>query len=317
MHLLMNLSMFGMLGVDVFFVLSGFLITGILLRKKSGPHYYRNFYARRLLRLAPPYLITLALVFMFNPGSGKFLLLSLFYLANFFSLFHVFMAYGPLWSLSVEEHFYFIWPGLIRFTSARRLLAISAAVCLFTPVLRVYLVTHGGYDVYLSWYRFDGLAWGAIAAILLGYFRRGRRTLERTPAYLGGIGAVVLLVGLFIYARGNKALAFSLLYSAVPMLTVTTIWFAAVGRFRALAVLRSRLLRFFGDISYWIYLIHFLILYKVFALFYRRAPHLMQHGGFPLWSALVVAVLGPAILSGVVVRRWVELPALRRKSLFS
>ena len=166
-RLAMDACLLGFLGVDVFFALSGFLITGILLGRRTQPRFYRNFYARRLLRLAPPYLLTLAIVAVFIPGARVSLLLSLVYLANFATLLHLPVGYGVLWSLSIEEHFYFVWPVLLRSVTRGNLLCVCVAICVLTPLGRVYAVLHGGLDGYLSWYRFDGLAWGALLAIVL------------------------------------------------------------------------------------------------------------------------------------------------------
>ena len=307
-HAFLNASMLGFLGVDVFFALSGFLITGILLRKRGQPHFYRNFYMRRLLRLAPPYLLTLVLVLAFVSGSGKFVLLSFVYLANFFAFFHVSMAYGPLWSLSVEEHFYFLWPWLIRWGTERGMVAVSVLLCAASPLVRVYQAMHGGFSPYFSWYRFDGLAWGALLAIVV--FRSAKYPRIAAPFFsvVAGLGAGVLLFGFHLYSI-DKALGSALLYSAVPMLTCGVIGYSLKRR-ALLAPLRARPLRFFGDISYWLYLIHFLILYKAYG--YVAGRH-----GFPLWAMLVAITFSVSVASGVLVRKYIELPIQRLKSRYS
>lgn len=107
MHLAMDACLFGFLGVDVFFALSGFLITRILLRKRERDRYYRDFYARRFLRLAPPYLLTIGIVALFAPSNGASLLLSLVYLANFTGLFHMATGYGILGPCRSRSSFIF------------------------------------------------------------------------------------------------------------------------------------------------------------------------------------------------------------------
>lgn len=300
--------MLGFLGVDVFFALSGFLITGILLRKRGQPHFYRNFYMRRLLRLAPPYLLTLVLVLTFVPGSWQFVLLSLIYLANFFTFFHVNMAYGPLWSLSVEEHFYFLWPWLIRWGSERGMVAVSVLVCLASPLIRVYQARHGGFSAFYSWYRFDGLAWGALLAIIISRSTKYPRITAPFFAFLSTFGAILFVIGFRLYS-GDKSLASALLYSAVPMLTCGLIGYSQKSHV-ILAPLRSRPLRFFGDISYWLYLIHFLVLYRAYG--YLTGQH-----GLALWSLLVAITFSISIASGIVVRRYIEQPILSLKSRYS
>jgi peptidoglycan/LPS O-acetylase OafA/YrhL len=154
----------GWLGVDLFFVLSGFLITGILL---DNPHNLENFYARRALRILPLYFLCIALMACFYSGGGPYFLLSLAFLANFAGLLGVSIPHGPdvFWSLAVEEHFYLIWPWLVRAFSRRTLAFACASIIVAEPIMRAVFVARGA-DVYNpSWFRFDGLASGALLAI--------------------------------------------------------------------------------------------------------------------------------------------------------
>jgi hypothetical protein len=91
----------GWLGVDLFFVLSGFLITGILLDSRNSPHYMRNFYSRRVLRILPVYFICVAVMAYFYPGHSSYFLISLLFLANTAGLFQIAVPHGPgvFWSL--------------------------------------------------------------------------------------------------------------------------------------------------------------------------------------------------------------------------
>jgi peptidoglycan/LPS O-acetylase OafA/YrhL len=310
LHAFLDISLFGDLGVDVFFALSGFLITGILLRKRERPHYYRNFYMRRVLRLAPPYLLILLIVAVFVPSSRQFLLLSLVYLANFCALFHIPMAYGPLWSLSVEEHFYLIWPSAVRFLPDRWVLFTAMAFALGCPALRIFFAFHGGYNTYLSWYRFDGMAWGAILAWLI---YRGKRIIPylRLAAVAG---AAALTLGLVWY-RLNKETADAVLYAASGLLTVGTIGLAVLRR-KEVSWLSRRGFRFFGDISYWLYLIHFFFLYCAYRWVERYAASMLSARG-ELWLFLMAFTLGGSIITGVLVRRFIELPILGLKRRFA
>ncbi len=315
-HLAMDGFSLGFVGVDVFFALSGFLITRILLGKQTEQRFYRNFYARRVLRLAPAYLLTIAIVAIVAPGNGASLLLSLVYLANFSALFHIPVGYGILWSLSVEEQFYLLWPSCIRHLSPRAMLIACCAVCGLTPFLRIAAAFSGHFDPYLPWFRFDGLAWGALLALLL--------TSPRSPERVRLLLVRVLSASLFLVAAGVvlwasplKLVAASVLFAGVPMVTTGVIWFACGAPRPALAILRSRVLRFFGDLSYWMYLIHILFIYKLFDLIERRDPALVARGGFSLWLLLLALTLVLTVGSGVIVRRWIELPALRLKRKFA
>ena len=89
-----------------------------------------------------------------------------FYLADFCALFGIPLTSGPLWSLSVEEHFYFLWPWAVKFVRERALLVASLLICFIEPAFRYYAFKHGFFDPYFSWFRFDGLALGAAIAIV-------------------------------------------------------------------------------------------------------------------------------------------------------
>lgn len=314
-HRVMDVCALGFLGVDVFFALSGYLITRILLDRRGSRGYFANFYVRRLLRLAPPYLLTIAIVALLVPGSGKYLLLSLVYLANFCFVLDVPHSYPVLWSLSVEEQFYAIWPALVRFAAPLGVAALSLAICVVSPLARVHAVLAGAENyAYLSWYHFDGLAWGALLAVLLasGRWNRGAPMRRATTA----AGALLLLAALSLYVTAKKDLAIALFYSAVPMMTVALIGYA-LERPPLLAPLRSKFLRFFGDISYWLYLIHFLFLNEADAYLRTRHPEVLARGGWLPVLLLLTAVLVPSMVSGIAVRRFIELPILRLKSRFA
>src|SRR6516162_4399451 len=137
---IVGVTKYGLFGVDLFFVLSGFLITGILYDARNEPHYFRNFYMRRLLRIFPLYYGVLALVFFVAPLIPLLRGATLNYLVErqawawlYAVNIHVAMhgdwslSYiNHFWSLAVEEHFYFFWP-LVVFLLAHRPRALIAA----------------------------------------------------------------------------------------------------------------------------------------------------------------------------------------------
>jgi peptidoglycan/LPS O-acetylase OafA/YrhL len=171
---------YGSYGVELFFVLSGFLITGILYGTHNEPHYFRNFYMKRLLRIFPLYYGVLALFFFVAPlipllrGPTLDYLVdrqawAWLYAVNIYIAKHGEWSFSYLdhfWSLAVEEHFYFFWPVVV-FVLARRpqaLIAVSLATALCAMLARLT-----GSLVGLSWwttyvltpFRLDGLALGA------------------------------------------------------------------------------------------------------------------------------------------------------------
>ena len=142
--LIFTVGQFGWMAVDAFFVLSGFLITGILVDTRSRPDYFRNYYIRRSLRIFPLYYVLLLALFVMthvSQGGGGTEYTQMvhqwgspawfaFYLGNFrmayTGQFPPVAAYGPLWSLQIEEQFYLLLPLLIRFTRPQALPLVVA-----------------------------------------------------------------------------------------------------------------------------------------------------------------------------------------------
>lgn len=154
-------------GVDLFFVLSGFLIGGILLRNVNAENFFGVFYARRALRILPLYLLALAFYFVLYPATvdAKYLLL----VQNFTWAAH--SMYGPddlapTWSLAVEEQFYLILPALIMFARPRRLPWVCIALILCAPIYRIGCILAGypfaGYLLLPG--RMDDLFFGVLLA---------------------------------------------------------------------------------------------------------------------------------------------------------
>ena len=135
----------GFIGVDLFFVLSGFLITGILLDSKDSPRYFRNFYARRFLRIFPPWYLFLVFVFFVAPrialgvAGGSIARWWYFsYLTNFalvrYGEGNAFADIG--WSLAIEEQFYLVWPAVVLLLSGRRLRRLCVTIVVAAIALR-------------------------------------------------------------------------------------------------------------------------------------------------------------------------------------
>lgn len=171
----------GVFGVNLFFVLSGFLITGILIDSRGTSDYYRRFYARRALRILPAYYSLLIFLALLRQASAAFLGLSFIYVSNFTSLFGVSMDYHPLWSLAVEEHYYILWPTVVRKLRVRHLAMFSLALCTLIPIARAISFHYGyfeGRDWY-TWFAADGLAEGSLLAIFL------RSSIRRKQVAIG------------------------------------------------------------------------------------------------------------------------------------
>jgi peptidoglycan/LPS O-acetylase OafA/YrhL len=169
----------GWVGVDIFFVLSGFLITGILRRDTANPAYWTSFYAKRATRILPPLLAVVIAVLLtlqhFRWGYLGYVLFA----SNIVELTPYALApLGALWSLAIEEHFYFAWPLAVKKLQWSALLKVSLAIVLLSPLLRgvATLIFHSYLGVNHNWnspiflltpFRLDGLASGALLSLLL------------------------------------------------------------------------------------------------------------------------------------------------------
>jgi peptidoglycan/LPS O-acetylase OafA/YrhL len=302
----------GWMGVDVFFVLSGFLITGILLDTKRQPHFYRNFYMKRILRIFPLYYLMLVVLLIFFAKPWPFFTLCVFYLANFSSLFGISLIFGPLWSLSVEEHFYFLWPWAVKFVRMRALLAASLLTCFIEPAFRYYAFKHGFFDPYFSWFRFDGLALGAAIAIT------SRCDLGR---HLKSIACVLWFAAVFVFCVSlpfggytrMKPAGTAVLYTCVSLFTGGVVCFVrASPNGRLFAVLRGKFLRFTGDISYCLYLIHLFVIlgfYRVAnARFFEGLTQALQRTPVLMYAVHSITVLGICYGIGALSKKYFEGP---------
>ncbi len=282
----------GWVGVDLFFVLSGFLITGTLLDAKDSPHYYRNFYVRRALRILPAYYALLLLILLFYPHSEPFTLLSFLHLSNLVSLFGVTTLYGPLWSLSVEEHFYAVWPWIVSATNKKGLAAVCVSLFLAEPVLRLIgFYRHA--DLYqLTWFRLDGLVLGAMLCLLV-------RSLDCLPNRLLSIaaGAVALALAMIPFGVSSRrnAIGAALQFTCLSLLFFGLLaWLLAMRGTRSTAVFRSRFLTYCGTISYTIYLFHWFS-FDLWERFHPRNPNdfrgIVARAAFGVGLTFVVASL--------------------------
>lgn len=251
---------YGDSGVDVFFVLSGFLITSLLIRDRESPRYYQDFYWKRALRILPLYLICILGLFIFQPEYRKFALLCLLFLANFAQVFHV-SATGPFWTLAIEEQFYLLWPTIVRRRAIASLRHWALAIIVGAIALRVLFACFGHYNYHLTFLHCDGLALGSLIACILERCQRaGNGLIARKSFFFAmfGTGVIILAIASAIPVD-PKHIAFN---TALSVTANTLFCGALVGLaiaysgFRRLAWLRSKPLTFFGLISYALYMFH-------------------------------------------------------------
>ncbi|HET6323861.1 MAG TPA: acyltransferase [Planctomycetaceae bacterium] len=257
----------GDLGVTLFFVLSGFLITGILFDAKGEGHYFRNFYVRRALRIFPLYygclfVALVALPFLFGPRGDLFpearanQVWLWLYGANFLMAFRNDWCLGSFthfWSLSIEEQFYLFWPLVIFFCSRRQALRVSLIAIVVSMLGRVAWIAAGGPEVaidVLTFLRLDALALGSLLA-LAARQPNGIRPLVRWAALAGGICIATILVAACLHHERLFGLSTAMIagfFGALLMLAVAarpSTWWGAIWR--------SPVLAFFGKYSYAMY----------------------------------------------------------------
>ena len=272
-----SVAAFGWAGVDLFFVLSGFLITGILWEAKGGHHYFRNFYARRTLRIFPLYYAVMVLLLVVLPrlphpqaarygAVGDEQVWYWTYLSNFAIGLRHRWDLGSLdvsWSLAIEEQFYLLWPAVVLLLGRRSLMAFCVAVIGVAVLTRTALTLAGAHPITISLLtpcRMDALAVGAFLALAVRGPGGVAALLPR--ARRAAAVSLLLLAGLFA-AQGPKwgvvrgpgqVVGYSLLavlYGGVLLLAVSHRRTGPLNR------LFSRpLLTTFGRYSYALYLFH-------------------------------------------------------------
>jgi peptidoglycan/LPS O-acetylase OafA/YrhL len=315
----------GWLGVDLFFVLSGFLITGILIDSRESEHYFRNFYTRRVLRIVPLYLTCILIMYFGYPGAGAYFRLSLLYLANFAYFFHVKVPHGPgiFWSLAVEEHFYLVWPLVVRLFNGVWLLCFTALIVMGTPILRG-VCAHFGMNPELqiypySFFRFDGLALGAMLAIWVRSRYYSRSSAWTLAGLLLGTSLLIFLAGLPFGITGSKTVAGTAFhYTQAEFVFAGLMALALAYRgSKFTAFLRWRPARITADLSFCIYLIHLTV-----GDFYYRLLHAMHFDDVARLGAVGSLVLRILVLVTVTFalaalsKRFLEDPFLRLKRYF-
>jgi peptidoglycan/LPS O-acetylase OafA/YrhL len=302
----------GWSGVDLFFVLSGFLITGILYDAKGAPHYFRNFYARRILRIFPLYYGVLIAAFWILPhlhpytpaiermaarqgwlwGYGANILMAR---VGHWVFDKDWLQLGHFWSLAIEEQFYLMWPLMVFLLSRRALMRVCVGCMATAFIIRTTLVLHHAPAItagVLTVCRFDALAVGALAVLIVRDPPAGLyRFLRAATPVLG------LAIGTLALARGRwsaedpwvETIGFSLLapfFAGVLLLALEPRDGNRLGRGFSHPVLR-----WFGGYSYAMYVFHVLLM----PLFERAAPVAM------LTARLHSAYLGVAVYIGFAI----------------
>jgi len=311
----------GAFGVDVFFALSAYLITELLLREKTliGDLDLKSFYLRRVLRIWPLYFFFLALAGVLTivlPGQkiGWHATLAFLFLGgNWWIVLRGFPSsvIFPLWSVSIEEQFYLFWPPLVR-----RLRATHMAMLAFTMVavawaVRFYLGTHGATETQVwcnTLARLDPIA----AGILVAVFLRGETpelSLQKRVAMIGFGMACLAMAGNFWSIKADPLTTPRILagYPVVALGSAALL----LGVLSSAKVLSKSVLVYLGKISYGLYVYHVLGL--------MVADYAVPHSDSGLWRYLVrdAIALSLTIAFAATSFRWLETPFLGVKQRFT
>jgi peptidoglycan/LPS O-acetylase OafA/YrhL len=259
---------FGGTGVDLFFVLSGYLITGILLTSKAKKGYYRNFFARRGLRIWPLYIAVLVAAAGLSRASRPigFQVNSwwpyVFYVSNLTLLDFPPWPLAVTWSLCIEEQFYLIWPMLVSLASRSIFKYILVGIIIGEPMLRYLLTVYGVPEMMIyrgTPTRLDGLAIGALIAAMLQY---GPLNLRRFALLAAGL-ALLLFAGLrFTSFPVRIATSYSVISTGCGAVLLLALDANRTGGWLS-KLLSLRLLTSIGKISYGLYILHYPIYYLV------------------------------------------------------
>jgi peptidoglycan/LPS O-acetylase OafA/YrhL len=268
----------GYIGVSFFFVISGFLISEILIRNKNklrigeltAGNYFKNFYIRRILRIFPIYYLTVFFILRYNIDFCRpFGLYYLTYTSNFYNFFEQkLISFNYFWSLCVEEQFYFLFPVLIFLTPKQSLLKVIVAIILMGPIFRTIIHLNAPNPVLFAhpFSSFDGFGLGAFIAYLR--VEKGMTfedILENPICKWAAYFAVSLFfifstihyvlpgVSFMLYAEG-------LYYAIIFTLGGYFILKFGNGFYGGLSLLiNNRLLMYIGQISYSLYIFHQLL----------------------------------------------------------
>jgi peptidoglycan/LPS O-acetylase OafA/YrhL len=288
----------GWAGVDLFFVLSGFLITRILRTDRHCSPGLRRFltvfYVKRALRILPLYLTVLAVFAVCAPEASTYWWLSAAFLSNYASALSIAVPHfaGVFWSLCIEEHYYLLFPLLVWFLPRQALVALLIATLVGEPLLRFWAFEYGlpVFEVIYpqTQFRLDGLAIGGLIALTGGSGQPGSVSPLRMAAGMM-LAALVIQVSSVPYG-GMRPTSESAVACALRF-TVTSLGFGAVvlaciGMSGAtdLGVLRSAPMAWIATLSYCLYLTHIAV--------FQAADGLLE----PIQPSIVAAIGGPAFV---------------------
>jgi peptidoglycan/LPS O-acetylase OafA/YrhL len=303
----------GWMGVDLFFVLSGLLITGILLDTRGSAGFLKNFYARRCLRIWPLYFSLIVFMFVvvpsLRPAEGR----EIFDRSSPWWAYPLFLqnflvpnsqgAAGPLgvtWSLAIEEQFYLVWPFIVRYGALAQLSRITISVFCLSPILRLFLSSYN-VDFYSNLFcRLDGLMAGALIAVLM-------RSSSFVPSKFVKPAWIALIISTPLAILTDNVETRWVVFSFSAVASTSLVFVSLYSDLKLLRrVMTNRFLIYTGTISYGLYLLH--------KIPFDAAEQALNLDRYRLIAApiLLAACFGIAALSW----QCLEKPSLKLKRVF-
>jgi peptidoglycan/LPS O-acetylase OafA/YrhL len=311
----------GAFGVDVFFALSAYLITELLLREKQqcGEVDVRAFYLRRILRIWPLYFVFLAFAAALHwiiPGQqiGWRAGMAFTFLAgNWWIVFQGFPSsiIFPLWSISIEEQFYLTWPAIVRRISRNAMAVFAIGMLVIATLTRIYLGAHhaGETQVWCNTLaRLDPIALGILATIVLKGRTPNLQPLARVALVVGGVTGIALAASYWMVKFDPLATSSMVLgYPAAALGSVALL----VAVLNEHAILRKSALVYLGRISYGLYVFH------VLGLMISDYTVHDQTASLGRYILRVSVALATTIGLAAASYRWLETPFLQIKQRFT
>ena len=326
----------GWSGVDLFFVLSGFLIGGILLDARATPHYFRAFYMRRVHRILPVYYgwlllfaVLAAVALWFFPGRYPVQPRDLYQIPGYM-LFLQNMMYdltpfqwiwlSMMWSLAIEEQFYLLAPPLIRFVTLRHVVFTLAATICLAPVLRLLALRYLSLGSYIAVFampcRADALACGMLLAVAWREDRFRAFLAEHTTLLRRILLALSFLVAALLWwlAHPVSVVTVTIGYGSLAAFYSCLLLFVLSQKQSWVAgVMRWKILRGLGTISYCVYVIHATIHQFVHRLLLHDAPQIYNARGV----GVTLLALAVTLIVASISWRYFEKPLIRRGHAYS
>ncbi|MFN3607426.1 MAG: acyltransferase family protein [Hyphomonas sp.] len=322
-NILLRLTGIGWSGVDLFFVLSGFLITGILFDSKGKNKYFKNFYARRTLRIFPLYYFAAIVVILIDMAwrhdlmGGANPVWILLYVGNFqMAIEGGGSILDHFWSLAIEEQFYLIWPLVVLTLSRRKLMMVACAMIVCAPIIRTVMVMNEAPALAVYVFtpaRMDGLAMGALIALLV----RGPRGIAPLVPWAWRLGsaAMAAFLVLVVLRRDFSNADPVILTVGISLLTVIYASLLILSlTFRPLSfIMELPVMRWFGKYSYGLYVWH-----PIVNIILLHSPLTERFGEItPAKGVLLLLIaFAASVLTALASYRFLESPLLRLKSRF-